>query len=107
MQVISVSNQKELDEILSNHDKVAVDFNAGWCGSCKAMRPVFEGLSKKHEDVAFLSVDIDEADDLAKEYGIRSMPTFKLIDHGKVVDEIVGANKKELEDGMDSFTNDR
>ncbi|KAJ2854865.1 glycerol ether metabolic process, partial [Coemansia erecta] len=93
-----------LDEILKKNNKVAVDFNVGWCGSCKTMKPVFSKLAKEHGDVAFLSVDTDENSEIAKEYGITSMPTFKFVDHGKVVDQVIGANKGGLEKTMTSFT---
>ncbi|KAJ1667257.1 glycerol ether metabolic process [Coemansia sp. RSA 1813] len=102
--IVKISSKEQLDKILEKNSKAAVDFNASWCGSCKAMKPVFNNLAKEHGDVAFLSVDTDENSDIAKEYGITSMPTFKLVDHGKVVDEVIGANKGKLEKAMTSFT---
>ncbi|KAJ2553615.1 glycerol ether metabolic process [Coemansia sp. RSA 1933] len=102
--IIKISSKEQLDQILEKNSKAAVDFNASWCGSCKAMKPVFNKLAKEHEDVAFLSVDTDENTEIAKEYGITSMPTFKFLDHGKVVDQVIGANRGELEKTMTSFT---
>ncbi|KAJ1892849.1 glycerol ether metabolic process, partial [Coemansia sp. IMI 209127] len=58
--IVKISSKEQLDEILKKNNKAAVDFNAGWCGSCKAMKPVFSRLAKEHGDVAFLSVDTDE-----------------------------------------------
>ncbi|KAJ2647726.1 glycerol ether metabolic process [Coemansia sp. RSA 1250] len=102
--ITSVNNKKQFDDLVKMQDKAVVDFNASWCGSCKTMKPVFDNLAHKNKDIAFLSVDVDENSDLAQEYGITSMPTFKFIDHGKVVDEVVGANKANLEKTMTSFT---
>ncbi|KAJ2722763.1 glycerol ether metabolic process [Coemansia sp. Benny D115] len=104
MAVIKVTDKAEFDKILEQNPKVAVDFNASWCGSCKAIKPVFEKLANNHSDVKCLSVDIDEALEIAQEYQIKSMPTFKFLDKGKVVNEVVGSNKGNLEKTMDSFT---
>ncbi|KAJ1900959.1 hypothetical protein LPJ66_001125 [Kickxella alabastrina] len=104
MTVTVVTDKSQFDRILEQSPKVAVDFTAHWCGSCKAMDHVFENFSNEHSNVTFLSVDIDNATDIAKEYEIKSMPTFKFLDHGRVVDEVVGTNKHELERSMDSFT---
>ncbi|KAJ2614715.1 hypothetical protein H4S08_001594 [Coemansia sp. RSA 1365] len=102
--VAAVPNKNEYHKLLERGGKVVVDFNASWCSACKAMSPVFDKLSKEHDDVVFLSVDIDQAADIASDEDIRSMPTFKFIKNGKVVDEVVGANKHNLESTMDSFT---
>ncbi|KAJ2322988.1 mitochondrial thioredoxin [Coemansia sp. RSA 2611] len=101
--ITSVNNKKQFEEMLSMNKKTVVDFNASWCGSCKTMKPVFDKLAHQNKDVAFLSVDVDENSDIAQEYGIKSMPTFKFISDGEVVDEVVGANRKNLESTMTSF----
>ncbi|KAJ2475447.1 glycerol ether metabolic process [Coemansia sp. RSA 2131] len=100
----SANNKKEFQEMLSMHDKAVVDFNASWCGSCKTMKPVFDKLAHQHGDVTFISVDVDTNSDIAQEYSIKSMPTFAFIENGKVVDQVVGANKGNLEKTMSSFT---
>ncbi|KAJ2796601.1 hypothetical protein H4R20_005479 [Coemansia guatemalensis] len=102
--VAAVPNKNEYQKLLEKGGKVVVDFNASWCSACKAMKPVFDKLSKDHDDVVFLSVDVDQATDIASDEHIRSMPTFKFIENGKVVEEVVGANKQKLESTMDSFT---
>jgi thiol-disulfide isomerase/thioredoxin len=49
------------------------DFGATWCGPCRTISPVFEKLAEAHTDVAFYSVDIDVAEDVAKLVDIRSV----------------------------------
>ncbi|KAH9547920.1 hypothetical protein CY35_11G060200 [Sphagnum magellanicum] len=76
---------------------IVVDFTATWCGPCRVMSPIFVELSKKYPTLIFLKVDVDEVADVASEWDIRAMPTFLFIKDGKQVDNIVGANKVELE----------
>lgn len=57
-----------------------VDFYATWCGPCKMMAPVVEGLAKDYAGkVDFYKVDIDKEQDLASAFGIQSIPTFLFV----------------------------
>ena len=58
---------------------VSIRFSASWCGPCKSYAPVYEEVSKQHEDVDFYSVDVDEESELAQVFGIRSVPTTLFI----------------------------
>lgn len=61
-------------------DKPAViDFYATWCGPCKAMTPVLEELSQEYADVDFYKLDVDQENEIAAAFGIRSVPTFLFI----------------------------
>lgn len=78
---------------------VLVDFYAEWCGPCKMLTPVLERLGESFEIV---KVDVDKHFDLAKEYGIMSVPTLFIFKNGKVVKQMIGFNgydelKNELE----------
>ena len=64
---------------------VVVDFFATWCGPCKAIAPFIADLEPQMENVVFLKVDVDEAEDAAVEYDISAMPTFKFIKNGVAV----------------------
>lgn len=89
---------ESFNEII-NQDKVLVDFYAEWCGPCKMLTPVLERLGDSYEIV---KVDVDKHFDLAKEYGIMSVPTLFIFKNGKVVKQMIGFNgydelKNELE----------
>ncbi|KAM3571109.1 hypothetical protein VYU27_006852 [Nannochloropsis oceanica] len=78
---------------------VVIDFTATWCGPCRTIAPVFEELSQQY-NAAFLKVDIDEADDVAQAFAIRSMPTFVFLRPKDGLEEEIrfsGANKPKLE----------
>jgi thioredoxin 1 len=93
--VEEVKSKVDFDRKLAaaGNNLVVVDFSASWCMPCKMIGPVFESLSRRREykDVHFLKVDVDEAQDIAREYQIRSMPTFLFIRNGQVIENFAGA----------------
>ena len=92
------ANKENFDSLISN-DVVLVDFFATWCGPCKMLTPVLEELSNDRSLVKIVKVDIDESMDLAKRYGIMSVPTLLLFKDGKLIANRVGfASKNEIED---------
>ena len=73
-----------------------VDFFATWCGPCKMLAPVLEGLSSDMEGKAkFIKVDIDQSLDLANEFKIASVPTMVIFKDGQKVEQVVGFLPKE------------
>ncbi len=81
---------------LTNHGLVLVDFFATWCGPCKMLGPVLEDLASDRSEVEIVKVDIDENENLAKSYGIMSVPTLMLFKDGQLIDQKVGFLPKEL-----------
>ena len=75
-------------------DKAVVDFYATWCGPCKMFGPVFEDASKEN-DFNFIKLDVDKYSDIAREYGIMSIPTIILFENGKEVKMFTGFMNKE------------
>jgi putative thioredoxin len=74
---------------------VLVDFWAAWCGPCKVLMPVLSRLAEEYGGKFFLAkVNSDEQQQLAGQYGVRSLPTVKLFRHGQVVDEFLGAQSE-------------
>lgn len=73
-------------------DAVAVvDFSATWCGPCKMLAPVIEQVSEQLGDkVKFYNVDVDDAPELAGEFGINSVPSVLLLKNGRLVAQSVG-----------------
>jgi thioredoxin 1 len=66
-------------EVISSSDIVLVDFWASWCGPCQQFAPVFEKASEEHLDVVFAKVDTEVEQQLATEFGIRSIPTLMVL----------------------------
>ena len=83
------------DELLSSNKVVVADFWATWCGPCKAMGPSIDELSAEYEGKALIGkVDVEENNDLAEKYAIRSVPTIIFFKDGEMVDKQVGAVPK-------------
>ncbi|XP_078447366.1 thioredoxin F1, chloroplastic-like [Wolffia australiana] len=76
---------------------VVLDMYTQWCGPCKVIAPKFKELSEKHLDVVFLKLDCNQENKpLAKELGIKVVPTFKIIKGGEIVKEVRGAKYDDL-----------
>ncbi len=78
--------------VLRSELVTVVDFYADWCGPCRLVGPVIEGLSSSYDGkVKFAKVNTDANQRLAARYDIMSIPTVMIFRGGQVVDRIVGA----------------
>jgi len=73
---------------------VVVDFFATWCGPCKVLSPLLHEVADEKSEAKFIEVDVDEAQNLAREYGVTSIPTVVFLKDGKEVDRFVGVRQK-------------
>ena len=78
-----IHSVEEFDTIIKA-GKVLVDFFANWCGPCKMLAPVLEEVSEQ-VDSKIVKVDVDELPELARRYGIFSIPTLLLFENGQLV----------------------
>ncbi len=71
------------------------DFYADWCGPCKTQDPILEELSEDYPDVEFEKVDVDEKQDVANEYQVRSLPTLIVENEEGIVERFVGVTQRD------------
>ena len=83
-----IKNEKEFDEVIKK-DKVVIDFYAEWCGPCKMLSPILDKVSKEL-NLDIYKVNVDEAEDVARQYGIMSIPTVMIFEKGKMTKKNVG-----------------
>jgi len=75
-----------------------VDFMATWCGPCHAISPFFHKLPERFPGAVFLQVDVDVCRETAAQYGVRAMPTFLFFRNSEKIDQMSGADPRELEE---------
>lgn len=77
MAIIELTHDN-LESTIRDHDIVLIDFWAEWCGPCRSFAPVFEKVAGNHSDIAFGKVDIEQQQEVAQQFGIRSVPTLAI-----------------------------
>ncbi|XP_047332768.1 thioredoxin H-type 2-like [Impatiens glandulifera] len=107
--VISCHNMDAWNEHLQrcndSNKLFVIDFTASWCGPCRFISPFLSELARKLPTVTFLKVDVDELEQVAKDWAVESMPTFMFLKEGKIVDKVVGAKKEELQQTIAKHVN--
>ena len=94
--VIEINSANFEQEVLQDKGLVLVDFAAEWCGPCKRLAPVIDELAKAYEGKAKVGhLDVDNAPDIAAQFGVMSVPTVLLFKGGKKIAETIGLVPKE------------
>ena len=97
MAVLHLNSENFTKEVLQAQEPVLVDFYADWCGPCKMMAPVVEKLEKELAGKAKVcKINVDEAGDIASEYGVMSIPTFIVFKQGKPTRTTVGVQSEDV-----------
>ena len=71
------------------------DFHADWCGPCRTQDPIIEELAEEYPDVDFEKVNVDEQQEVANEYQVRSLPTLIVENDDGIVERFVGVTQRD------------
>jgi thioredoxin 1 len=96
-QLSPVSDTNFDNEVLQSKVPVLVDFWAAWCGPCRALSPKLDEISQSYTGkMKFVKMDVDANHQVPAQFGIRGIPTLILFKEGKMVDQLVGNQPKEV-----------
>ena len=88
-------------KVLEAEGPVLVDFFATWCGPCQMMAPVLDEASEEIAGKgAIYKIDVDQAPEIASQYGIMSIPTMILFQGGQPAQQFVGVQSKQTVVGL-------
>lgn len=86
--------ENEFKEVIKE-GVVLVDCYASWCGPCKMLSSIIDEVSEEETNVNFYKLDVDNAEDISKEYNIMSIPTLLVFKDGKLVNKGLGLMSKD------------
>ena len=75
--------------------KVLVDCYAVWCGPCKMLSPIIDEVANEVDTYSFYKLDVDNNEDISREYGIMSIPTLLIFEDGELKEKLIGFKTKE------------
>ena len=90
-----VATNNTFNELIADDKLVIVDFWATWCGPCRMISPILDELEEEMADqITVVKVNVDDADEIAAQFRIMSIPTLLFFKNGQIVDKTVGAMPK-------------
>lgn len=103
-QPLHVTDDSFKSEVLESEVPAVVDFWATWCGPCRLIAPIIEEMATEYDGTAKMcKLDVDNNQQTAMQYGIRSIPTVLIFKNGEVVESIIGAvPKQQIEERLKS-----
>lgn len=102
---MKIVQSNEFEDVIKGEKPTIVDFFATWCGPCKMLSPILEKIEEDSEGkFNVVKVDIDESLDLARKYGIMSVPTMIVFKEGQEQEKMIGLRQKsQIEEAVKKY----
>ena len=100
MAVLTINQHNFDSEVMKSEKPVLLDFWASWCGPCRMFSPVIQEVADSHPEIKVGKINVDEEPELARAFGVMSIPSIFYVKQGKVVSSSVGMQPKEKVEAM-------
>lgn len=94
MSAMHINHSNFDQEVVASDRPVLLDFWAPWCGPCRMVLPVIEEIARERSDIKVGKVNVDEEPELAREFGVMSIPMLVVMKNGRIVNQSLGAKPK-------------
>ena len=87
-------NEDNFHRVRDNEGLSLLDFYADWCGPCRMVLPIVDEIADERSDLLVGKINVNDNPDLAREFGVMSIPTLVVMKGGKIVNRVSGARSK-------------
>lgn len=95
MSVIDLTEETFASDVLTSSEPILVEFWGSWCTACKAMFPHLDKLAESQDNLKIAKLSVEDAPEVARNYGIRSIPAMLVFQDGEVIQTINGSRSYE------------
>ena len=92
---VKIVNDSNFNSFKEEKKIALIDFFADWCGPCRMVAPVVHEIAEEHPEYAVGKINVDDAPELAREFGVFSIPTLVVLKDGDEADRAVGYRSKD------------
>lgn len=96
--------EDNLSQLVTEHDKVIVQYGATWCGNCRLVKPKFKRLSGENEEVKFIYVDAEKLPNSRSLAEVKNLPTFAGFKSGQLVANNAGNKEDNIKQILNAIT---